>query len=213
MEDQEWPVVKATWKRMGLDDALFKRYMRIVFLCTSNMKTQDKRLVGFSFEDFEHCADVFCTVWSEEADPLEIDDAWAEEIRELKLLMFADKEYVESYRSAVVRHCSTVMPGALVSRIESRFVNVVRNILTIGAGLAHEKESRNFLTDLIDRVANEFKKMEMGQDDVDTLFASMRQTLRQVNTIPEIARKRFGPVWTRLLNGMQACLLQIYAKV
>jgi hypothetical protein len=88
---------------------LAKLYAHVIFLNLNRIDTSRKKLLQYTFSDFEFCASVLMKYWAPAAINgfeffCEFDSYWLQDLKELKQSVFASKDLIDHYRNLTYEH-------------------------------------------------------------------------------------------------------------
>ncbi|OZJ04403.1 hypothetical protein BZG36_02396 [Bifiguratus adelaidae] len=163
-----------------LSRELSRRYAHILFLADSRIDTTKKRLRSYSYTDLE-----YCTLEEFDAD-------LTSDIKELKILLSADRSITESFRSLVSERLLRMgVPEPSVKRIQPHFKSLLKSMLSIGAGLTSSKEIRDLLLSIVEKVVVAFLECEWSKQDIDHMFESLVEEFPVTNALDTNVRTRY----------------------
>ncbi|KAL7749874.1 hypothetical protein RI367_004750 [Sorochytrium milnesiophthora] len=200
------------------------RYACINFINNLRLDTQKRKLNLFTFADFEYCAAVFMKHWtptsagSQTTD--DIDEMIAQDAREVRAVFLASKDLLDEYRSVVTRQLSAstdpTSPATVSSssdQIQTQFRTLVRNVLSIGAGLSQSKEMKDIFIDLVEKVVEPCIAMGWTQPDVDAFFQALISQFGTLTSLQDNYKSRYHPSFARLLTGVQLASSRLFGRL
>jgi len=99
----------------------------------------------------------------------------------------------------------------IVSKVKDKFVAFLKLLLHIGANLSQPREFKDFLVDLVEKIAVTFNGTVVRPRDLCLLFASMLPTFQRMAMEDVIPSKRVKIVnaWERYIRGVSVCFLTL----
>lgn len=179
-----------------LPKALARKYTNIIFILTHKLDTNRRKLAVFKFSDFIYCAGVFQKYWIKDLSEM------AQDVREVKALFRSSKDLLEEYHSAVKSN--------EVTAPTDKFKTIVRNVLSLGAGLSQSKEMRDIFVDLVEKIVEPCLSIGYQPSDLDCFFQAL---LREFSSLSIREKTRYHPSFARLLTGIQLACLRLFKRM
>jgi hypothetical protein len=206
-------------------------YAHIIFINQHRLDTSKKKLLQYTFFDFEHCASVILRYWTVEQ---EFDANLAQDVREIKSLVTQNKEVFEELKTVVTHLLSTVQAGAVMLAPQpasspyafftnlldtggkdfgSQFRILLRNILNIGSGLAHTKMSRDLFLNLVEKVVEPCVSAGWRQSDAEAFFEALEDAWQKLILLAPDQVKRHDKSWRRLVCGIRLTVVHLFNDI
>jgi len=189
---------------------LADKYSYYIFLSYHRIETTDKKLRRFTATDFEYFAWVLMTQWTNDKLQLELDRGFKEDIRDLKSYLLEEKSILDTYKKLVLEKMK--VDDKTLAHFGTKFNQILKTILKIGAGISKSKEFEDILEDLLEKVAETCSNIESFRVDkffkllgkrFSALIASIHFTTRH--------RERLTKSWIRFLKGLRLCVQRMLA--
>ena len=122
------------------------------------------------------------------------------------------KDVLEQYRTLVLADIRKVgSMTAKCSKIEKEFVPLVKNVLGI-IGLLDHTDFREFFEDLIEKVRDPCKRLELGKKDAIVLFRHLIASFDPLvlRECTGTSKSQYSMVWTRFIGALSECLMTVY---
>ena len=149
-----------------------------------------------------------------------IDETLAQDARDVRTVFLSSKELLEEYRSVVTQQLSATVdpqsPATVASasdQTQAQFRNLVRNVLSIGAGLSQSKEMKDVFVDLVEKVVEPFVGLSWGQQDVEAFFQALIKQFGTLTSLQDNYKNRYHPSFARLLTGMQLACSRLFWRM
>jgi len=127
---------------------LATKYANIILINHYRIDTFKKRLAYLKFSDFDFMASIILKYFTTENPLEELNGTLAQDARDFKVT-FNNKEVQEELKLLITLQLSSLGKVYIMDKCPANtFKALIRNILTIGAGLAHSKEIKDLFTTL-----------------------------------------------------------------
>jgi hypothetical protein len=209
----------------------YRQYANIIFINQHRLDTSKKKLLQYTFSDFQHCASVIIQFWTVEQ---EFDTNLAQDVRDIKSLLAQNKEVQDELRTVVTHLLSTVSPSAMVltpqptsfpyaffstlldsagKDFASQFRILVRNMLNIGSSLVHAKSIRDLFLNLVEKVVEPCVAAGWRQSDADAFFEALEEAWCKLILLPPDQVKRSEKSWRRLVRGIRLTAIHLFNDI
>lgn len=131
-----------------------------------------------------------------------------EDIRDLKSYLLEDKSILETYKRLVMEKMKNV-DEKTTAQLASKFNQILKTILKIGAGISKSKEFEDILEDLVEKVAETC--LHMDQANVNLFFKQVTKRFPSLLDTMNLSRHkvRLTKSWERFLIGIRLCVLRM----
>ncbi|KAI1287158.1 hypothetical protein EDD11_010485, partial [Mortierella claussenii] len=193
---------------------LARKYAHILFIADNKLDTFRKRLSCYQFADFEYCGSVLMQYWtSSTLDTLpEFDPQLAQDVRDLKSLVLNDRAVLDEFRSRVSNNLSQSAHPPVMERIQSNFKVMLRNMLFIGCMINQQKEVRNVLVEVAEKLVDAFMQVGWSSRDMEVFYESMVEEFGNLTSLTSRYRDRYQSSWQRLVLGIQLISIRLYRQ-
>jgi len=217
VSDTKKPACETIEKNFLLSKELARKYTRIVFLSFHRLDTSKKRLQFLVYSDFDKFASVLMAYWGDPNTPesIEIDAKLKDDVRDLKAYLFSSKDITEKYKKAVKGRFSTATPSMMKDKqkqLDGKFKSILKAIVNIGANVSDSKEFKDIFEDMVEKIGDTCKRMDMSVAEMDQLFLFLGDTFEShlVEILSLRHAPRFANNWRRYLEGLRCILIHMY---
>ncbi|KAF9996454.1 hypothetical protein BGZ80_009823 [Entomortierella chlamydospora] len=193
---------------------LARQYAHILFIADKKLDTFRKRLSCYQYSDFEYCGAVLMQYWTASTmDTLpEFDPQLAQDVRDLKSLMLNDRAVLDELRNRISNNLSQSAHPPVLERIQSNFKVVLRNMLSIGCMINQQKEVRNILVEITDKLVDAFIQVGWSSTDIGAFYDSMVAEFQNTASLTSRYRERYSTSWIRLVTGIKLTSIRLYKQ-
>eukprot|EP01133_Synstelium_polycarpum_P005642 gene5642-6511_t len=102
--------------------------------------------------------------------------------------------------------------GEKLRSLEGKFKPILKGILAIGSSLSDNKEFRNLFEDIVEKIIDPLKRIDMSVGEIDTLLVFLREAFIPENLGLNSLRHKDRLVhnWRSFLEGMRAIITVIF---
>jgi len=101
-----------------------------------------------------------------------------------------------------------------IKALESKFRSILKGILAIGSNLSDSKEFRNLFEDIVEKVIDPLKRIDLTIAEADTFFIHLREVFNPEQLSLTLRhRDRVVHNWKSFLEGIRGVVLYIYSNV
>ena len=171
VEDIEGNMKTIIQSEFALAADLAAQYAQVIFINNYRIDTSKKRLSHLPLADFQYVASVFMTYLTTSPDNAleEMDVSIAQDSRDLKSILFYHKETLEAFRIGISSFLTDTFkaPHILEKAGQYAIKIILKNILSIGAGLTNGKEVRDLFGSIQERIVEPALSFEWSPVDLD----------------------------------------------
>ena len=201
---------------------LAARYVRALIFVGNRIEVSKKRLQFLTYDDLDDLADVLARHWitptpSSSAPQQQlgaglltwrIDARFADLMRDIKSVLM-DRETLESYRRAVLARLKSTraVSKSSVASLKPKLKELLRTLISIGAGLSQPKEFRDILIDIYDGPVELLSAVDISLSEITPLFEVLQQTFSGLENLQVRNRRSFLSPWRRYLSAVSEIVM------
>lgn len=224
VDDYEGSLVENIKTQFILPESLARNYASVVFISHNRFDTNKRKLAHLTFSDFTYCANQMIDRWTAGAegshavdDDLELDRDFLQELHDLKLSLI-DRVWIDRQMKLAMKELRRKkLPTHTIRAIEGSFKPISKSITLLGTSLIHGKDVRDFFIDLIEKIIEPCKQLQLSKDDTASLLGSVAATFPECETAhakhtgrPSPQEKPWRVVYLRYLATLTNCVLVLY---
>ena len=224
VDDYEGSLVQNISQQFNLPEELARRYSSVVFLSHNRFECNKRRVLHLTFSDFTYCANLMIDHWTAGSegshavdDDLELDRDFLQELHDLKLSLI-DSVWIARQTKCVAKELRRQkFPTSLQRPVEAGFKALSKAVTVLGASLIHSKDLRDFFVDLVEKVIEPCRLLNLEREDVDVLLNSVVATFPECEAAhtkqtgrPKPREKPWRLVYLRYLDTLRKCVLAMY---
>lgn len=93
------------------------------------------------------------------------------------------------------------------------FKTLVRNLLTIGAGLSQSKELRDVFIDLVEKIVEPCRDADWTVEDMEYFFTALLRTFDSLESINRGLRMRYSSMYQRYIRAVMLCSCRMLKRL
>ncbi|KAL2917362.1 hypothetical protein HK105_203026 [Polyrhizophydium stewartii] len=222
VEDADAEMVSVIQREFLLPQDLAQQYANIIFINNYRFDTTKKRIAHLRFSDFVYVASIFMTHFTASTKTVleELDASLAQDSRDLRALLFNSKETLEQLRVATAAQLASLGQQHILERAgASAFKVLLRNIMSIGAGLINNREIRDLFATIQEKVVDpciafpwSAADMSLFLDTVMAQFCGIGPAgLIESEVVNAQTRKRYSGAFARLVTAIKLAGMRLHA--
>ncbi|KAJ3278743.1 hypothetical protein HK104_002066 [Borealophlyctis nickersoniae] len=213
VEDVEGNIVRVISQEFSVPRDLASQYATIIFINTHRLDTSKRKLSHLTFADIIYVASVFIQYLTNSAASSfdEIDPSLAQDARDLKTLIYNQRDVLEEFKTIVTDHLANLGHAHIMDKGgQTPFKILIRNILAIGAGLNHGKEFRDIFLSLQEKVVEPCVGMGWSPADAELFFTAVVTQFEAVPALQPTVKKRYSGSFTSLFTAVKFAAMRLH---
>ena len=224
VDDYEGSLVENIRTQFILPESLARSYASVVFISHNRFETNKRKLAHLNFSDFTYCANQMIDRWTAGAegshavdDDLELDRDFLQELHDLKLSLI-DRVWIDRQLKFVMKELRRKkLPTHTLRAMEGSFKSTSKAITQLGTSLIHSKDVKDFFVDVIEKIVEPCKQLQLSKEDAASLFRSIASTFPECEVAhtkhtgrPGHKEKPWRVMYLRYLETLTNCVLVLY---